>query len=332
MMRISFLSFIFFTTYSLSVFAGDDDDKGYTIDQISAVIGSDIVLLSEIHEQAAVALKELQKAASQGGANLLADRRKTKILEETLEQIIDNTLVEREARELKLSVTTEEINRAIANMARDNGVDEETFRTAIKAQGMDFLTYRNSLRDQILRYKVLNLKVRGRVKISEAEARQYYNDQVRDVRATGSFEGAHILVRVVANARATDVAKARKRAEEILARLKSEAEFSAIAREESDDKATSANGGSLGVRHPGEIPNVLNRAFLDLEVGEIAGPIQTTSGFHIIRLNDRQALGVQPFAEVKDKITAQLAQDEMIRQEKIWLKELRLRTFIDVRL
>ncbi len=328
-MRNALICSALVTTISLTVFGGNA--KRQVIDQIAAVVGSDIILLSKVREQSAMELKKLSQA-SQGGTDLLADSRRAKILKETLAQIINNTLMRREARGMKLSVTNDEIDRAIDNMASENGVDKETFRAAIQAQGMDFLEYRSKLRDQILRYKVLNLKVRGRVKISEAEARQYYNNQVRDVRATGSFEGAHILIRIGADVRAAEAAKTRKRAEAILSRIKSGTDFAQVAREESDDKATAPYGGSLGVQRPGEIPNVLSRAFLDLEEGEIAGPIRSAAGFHIIRLNDRQALGVQPFAEVKDRIIAQLAQDEMIRQEKIWIKELKLRTFIDVRL
>jgi parvulin-like peptidyl-prolyl isomerase len=88
------------------------------------------------------------------------------------------------------------------------------------------------------------------------------------------------------------------------------------------------------VRHifqPPPIPTILERAFLDLEMGETMGPIRTSAGFHLLKLNSREAL-VQPFAEVQDRITAQLAQQEMARQEAIWIKELKLRTFIDIRL
>ncbi|MCP4675801.1 MAG: hypothetical protein GY854_09910 [Deltaproteobacteria bacterium] len=305
-------------------------DDVIMLDKIAAVVGSEILLLSEVREQAGPALKEIAKASQ--GADLLASRRKSKVINDTLEQMIDDALVRREAHEMKLSVTSEEIDRAIQNMARENGVDAATFSDAIRAQGLEILVYRNKLRKQILRYKVLNLRVRTRVKISEAEARRYYNDQVREVRATGSFEGAHILIRVEANARAADAGRARKRTEAILKRIDSGEEFAAVAREVSEDKATTKSGGSLGTQRTGEIPAVLDRAFLDLEVGETGGPLRTAAGYHIIRLNQREALGVQRFSEVKDRIVAQLAQDEMIRQEKIWIKELRLRTFIDVRL
>jgi len=311
----------------LGLLAGTDQ----VVDRIAAVVGSEIILLSEVLGQAGPAIQELAKS-SQGGPDLMSARRKNQIIEETLSQIINEKLVGVEARSMKLTVTSDEIDRAIANMARENGVDVKTLLEAVKAQGLDPLTYRNKLRNQILRFKVLNLRIRGRVKISDAEARQFYNDQVRDVRATVPFEGAHILIRLKENARAAEAALAWKRAEAILARIKAGEEFATLARKESEDAATAQQGGSLGLQDAGTIPSILNNAFLDMEVGELNGPIRTTAGFHIIRLNNRESIGIQPFSEVKDRITAQLAQKEMVRQEKIWLKELKLKTFVDIRL
>jgi parvulin-like peptidyl-prolyl isomerase len=162
------------------------------------------------------------------------------------------------------------------------------------------------------------------------EARDYYNNLVRDVRASGWFEGAHIFVRVPQGARAVEVARLKKRAEEIRARLDAGESFEAVAKAASDDAVTAERGGELGVRKPGEIP-ALDRAFVDLEPGEISGPLRTASGFHLVKLLAREELGVQPFADVRQRILGQLVQEEMIRQEKIWLKELKLRTFIDRR-
>ncbi len=306
-------------------------EKGQVVDRIAAVVGSEIVLLSEVLGQAAPAMKELKKS-SQGGPDLMEGKRTSKIVQETLGHIIDEKLVGVEARQMKLSVTSEEIDRAIANMARENSVDVKTLIEAVKAQGLDLLTYRSKLRNQILRFKVLNLRIRGRVKISDAEARQFYNDQVRDVRATVPFEGAHILIRIQSNARAAEAALAWKRAEAVSNRIKAGEDFAVLAKKESEDAITAARGGSLGMQESGTIPSVLNRAFLDMEVGEINGPVRTAAGFHIIRLNNRETMGVQPFSEVKERITAQLAQKEMVRQEKIWLKELKLKTFVDIRL
>ena len=302
------------------------------VDKIAAIVGDQIILLSDVMKEAEAALKELKETSDQIGGGALVEGRVESKIKDALEKMIDDEIYQQEAREMAVSVTTEELDAAIENMARENGIDVPTLKQAIKAQGMDYLTYRNQLRRQLTRYKVLNLRVRSRIKITDTEARQHYNDQVRDIRATGSFEGAHILIRVPLNASAAEAADARKRAEKILASINDGKPFAEAAKEFSEDKATAVFGGSLGERKKGEIPSILERAFFDLEVGEVAGPIRTPAGFHIIRLNNREALGVMPFAKVKDKIVQDLQEEEMQRQAGIWLKEQRARMFIDIRI
>ncbi len=316
------------TTFSIPAVAATEDSA--VVDRIAAVVGSEIILLSEVMERAVPLIKEMEKS-SKTSSSFMPDQRREEVTKEVVQYMIDDELISMEAIEMNLSVTAAEIDKAMENMAAQNGVDVQTLAEAIKAQGMSVLSYRGQLRKQILRYKVLNLRVRGRIKISEAEARQFYNDQVRDVRATGEFEGAHILIRLASGTSAAETKEASKRAQGILDRIKAGEDFGEVARVESEDKVTAPRGGSLGMLNPGKIPSILDRAFLDMEMDEIAGPIRTAAGFHVIKLIFRESR-VQPFAEVKNKIMSQLGQQEMARQEKIWLNELRLRTFIDVRL
>lgn len=303
---------------------------GAMVDGIAAVVGSEIILLSEVVERSVPVFGELEAMARQGGGKPPVGAQRVQVLREVLESMIDDILIAQQAAEIKLSVTSEEVDAAIENVVQENGVDREIFEREVAKRGMDMMAYRAQMRRDLLKYKVINLKVRGRVKITDVEARDYYNNLVRDVRASGWFEGAHILVRVPQGARAVEVARLKKRAEEIRARLDAGESFEAVAKAASDDAVTAERGGGLGVRKPGEIP-ALDRAFVDLEPGEISGPLRTPSGFHLVKLLAREELGVQPFADVRQRILGQLVQEEMIRQEKIWLKELKLRTFIDRR-
>lgn len=308
---------------------GANDEK--VVDKIAAIIGDQIILLSDVMKNASMALQEIEKNRQSLGGDLMEGKAEERI-KETLDTMIDDEIFKQEAREMALSVTTEELDAAIENMARENNIDVPTLKQALKAQGMEYLTYRNQIRKQLTRYKVLNLRVRSRIKISDAEARQHYNDQVRDIRSTGTYEGAHILIRVPTTVSASQAAIARKKAESILKRLNSGESFESLAKQLSDDTATAPFGGSLGQRRKGDIPASLERAFFDLEEGETTGPVRTSAGFHLLKLNKREALGVMPFSEVKNRIIQDLQEEEMQRQAGIWLKERRSRMFIDIRI
>jgi peptidyl-prolyl cis-trans isomerase SurA len=301
------------------------------VDGIAAVVGDDIILLSEVYTRSQPAFVQISRAAAQqGGGDISAQ--KAALIKQTLETMIDETLITQQAKEMNITVTSDEVDMAIENMARENNMDMATFEKALEAQGMQIDKYRKDMRRDILKYKVLNLRVRGRIKIGDKEARQFFNIQVRDVRKSGYFIGAHILIRVPAGAKPVEVAKLRARALDIKAKIESGQSFAELAKKYSEDEVTAPYGGSLGKRSPGDIPRVLDQIFLDMEQGEIAGPVRTNAGFHILKMVKREDLGVKPFAEVKSKILNQLMQEEMIRQQKIWLKELRQKVFIDVRL
>jgi len=300
------------------------------VDGIAAVVGPEIILLSEVVERSVPVFAELEAQARQSSGAPPVGAQRVQVLREVLESMIDDILITQQAAEIKLSVTAEEVEAAIANVIQENGVDREIFEREVAKRGMEMVAYRAQMRRDLLKFKVINLKVRGRVKITDVEAREYYNGLVRDVRASGWYEGAHILVRVPEGTRAVEVARLKKRAEEIRARLDAGESFATLAEETSDDAATAKRGGGLGVRKPGDIP-ALDRAFVDLEAGEVSGPLRTASGFHIVKLLAREDLGVQPFADVRPRILGQLVQEEMIRQERIWLNELKLRIFIDRR-
>ncbi len=318
---------LFYSTASIG-----SKPEGILLDKIAAVVGDKIILLSEVMTEAKSAIEQLNRESEEGGASAFSEGKINTLIKTTLDSMIDDAVYESEAKEMDLAVTQEELDQTVANMARENGIDVPTLKKAVTAQGMDYYSYRNQLRKQLLRYKVLNLRVRSRIKISEAEARQHYNDQVRGIRSSGSYEGAHILIKVLPNASASDTADARKSAEAIKQKILEGMDFAEAANQYSEDKVTSQYGGSLGMRKPGEIPGILERTFVDMEVGEIAGPIRTNSGFHLVRLNNRDSLDVVPFADVKNKIIADLQEEEMKRQANIWIKERRSRMFISIRL
>jgi peptidyl-prolyl cis-trans isomerase SurA len=296
-------------------------------DGIAAIVGDEIILLSEVHRRLEITAQQMQMSPGQQQGPPLKEVEK-----QALSDIIDERLVAIEAREMQIAVTDQEVDSAIQNMAAQNNMDLETFRSAVEAQGTSFAQYRVSMRGDLLKYKVMNVRVRGRVNISDEKAREFYNAQVRDVRRSAEFEGAHILVRVPADARAIDVARLRKKAVALLKRIRDGEDFEQVAREASDDKVTAPFGGHLGHRMPGEIPNALDSVFLDMEPGEISGPVKSAAGFHILKLVSREETGVKPFSEVKNLIVGQLTQKEMDRQQALWLQELRKKTFIKERI
>ncbi|MBN2717533.1 MAG: peptidylprolyl isomerase [Deltaproteobacteria bacterium] len=319
MIRSTILIFLLGLTLS----AGVANGKELPADGIAAIVGDEIILLSEVHARMEITVQQMQVSPTRQEPPAA-----TEVEAQALSDIIDDRLVAQQAKEMQISITDQEVESAIANMAAQNNMDLETFRSALEAQGTNMAQYRISMRSDLLKFKVMNMRVRARVNVSEERAREFYNAQVRDVRRSAEFEGAHILIRVPQDSRAIDVARLREKALNLVKRINGGASFEEVAMGESEDAVTAPRGGHLGRRLPGDIPNALDSVFLDMEPGEVTGPVKSAAGFHILKLVSREDTGVKPFAEVKNLIIGQLTQKEMERQQGLWLRELRKKTFI----
>jgi len=297
------------------------------VERIVALVDNEIILLSELEKRGASAGVPPAKEE-----DFMSEARRQQALERVLWQMIDDLLVKKKAGEMKINVENIEVERAIDNVALQNGVSRAGLFEAIRKQGLTVDGYRRDIRRQLLKHKVMSLKVRGRVRISDEEARRFYNGQVREVRSGDAFVGAHIVIKVPPSAGAATVAARRRVADKALEKLREGVPFEEVAAEMSEDEGTAQSGGVIGRHMPGEIRPELDRAYLDMEPGEISGPVRSSMGFHILKLIEREASAVMPFSDVRDRIKAQLIEVEMAKQEKLWIEELRRLSYIDVRL
>lgn len=299
------------------------------VERIVAVVNDDVVLLSELRDRLQPYLAEIRALPSA----VEREARLQQATREMLQAMVDEDLITQQARRSNVTVTAEEVDRAIGNVIRANHMDRAQFIQALAGQGMSYAQYTIDVRRQLLALKVLNARVRGRINITTEDVRDAYNQTVRQVRMTDSFEGAHIFVRVPANAGPRELAAARARAEQALARVRGREAFADVARAMSEDAATREEGGALGTHVHGQLDPALDDMFLSLEPGEVAPELVRTSlGFHVLKLLSRDASEVQPFEAVKEGLYQQLVEREMGRQQQLWLKELRRRAFLQMRL
>lgn len=299
------------------------------VEAIVAVVNDDVVLLSELRDRLQPYLGEIQglPSATEREARLHQAQR------EMLQAMVDEQLITQQARRSNVTVTAEEVDRAIQNVIRANRMDRDQFIQALAGQGMSYAQYTTDVRRQLLALKVLNARVRGRINITAEDVRDAYNQTVRQVRMTDSFEGAHVFFVVPSGAGPREVAAARARAEQALARVRGGEPFADVARRMSDDAATRAEGGRLGRRVHGQLDPALDDVFLGLEPNEVAREIvRDAQGFHVLQLVSRDASEVQPFDAVRDGLYQQLVEREMGRQQQLWIKELRRRAFLQLRL
>jgi peptidyl-prolyl cis-trans isomerase SurA len=300
--------------------------RARVVERVAAVVGDSLVLASEVEDRVGPLMADV---------NHITDPEKraaraTALRREVLERLIDDELILQQAAELKLSISSEQVDSSIEEIKKQNSLNDDQLREALRSQGMTMAAYRADLRRQLLRYRVLNIAVGSRVNISDDEVRAYYDRHMKDG-SNVQVRAAHVFVAIPDGADAATVTEKQGQAQKILERAQKGEDFAKLARETSDDAATRADGGDLGYFGKDMLPKAIEELVFAMKVGEVRGPIRVDRGFHVIKLVDRKVKDPKPFDEVKDDIRMQLRGKDMERQTKIYLTELRKKTLVDIR-
>lgn len=282
------------------------------VEQVVATVNDEAIFLSDLRQQAVPFLPRVMSAPTQ--EERMSGLRA--LYQEILTKLIDQELIEQAAREMQVRVTSRDVERAVLNVIRQNGLSEEEFWEAVRGQGFTEAQYRGDVRKQLLRLKVLNQRVRGRVNITEADVRRRYEQRLRQANRAVRFRTSHVFLSLPDGASATDVASVREEAEEIREEL-TPANFAEMIQE--------YGGGELGWLSQGDLPEELERELLALDDQGISDPVQGERGFHIFFLHERERGGsdMPGFDAVKDQLYQQMMERAMVRQEEQFLRELR---------
>jgi len=295
------------------------------VEKIAAIVGENVVLASEVEEKAAPLMADVSRVTDPDKRSARASA----LRREVLERLIDDELILQQATDLKLTVTSEQIDSSIEEIKKQNNIDDDQLREALKAQGMSMASYRSDLKRQLLRFRVLNIAVGSRVNVSDEEVKAYYERHMKGS-ANVQVRASHIFIAIPDGADLATAADKEAQAKKILERAKTE-DFAKLAREVSDDAATRADGGDLGFFGKDMLPKPIEELVFAMKPGEVRGPVRADRGFHVIKLVDRRIKDPKPLDDVKDDIRMQLRQKDMERQTKIYLTELRKKTLVDIR-
>jgi len=308
---------------------GDAKGEARTIDRIIAVVNDDIILDSELDQLVAtqIAMRREIDPDSQDGKKAIDELR-----HKALDGLIESQLMRQQAAEMKLSVTGEEVDRAMEEVKRQNRLDDATFAEALKQQGFTLEAYRKNLKKQILELKVVNTAVRSRIAVGDDEVRTFYNQNAQKLAGDTEAHLRMILLAIPPDAPAAEVERKKRTAAKVVELARSGKSFVELARAYSDDELTKAEGGDLGWVGKGVLVNELEEVMTTMAPGDVRGPVRSARGWHVLELVERKAGNLRPFDEVKEQIRRQLSEQQLEKAMQSWLKELRKKAHVDIRL
>jgi len=292
------------------------------VSRIAAVVNKDIITTLQLDQKLREKLEQLDKQPSpvQLGA----------LRQEMLSRMIEETLVQQRIKELKLRVSEEEIDTAILDVQKKNKLTREELEDAVALQGLDFDAYRNNLKQQILRYKLIGEEVRSQVDVPEREVREYYDAHAADYRLPPEVQLSAITFPVSEKASEQEISRIKDIAGEALERLRKGEDFNQVA--ESYNGTYGATAIEMGSIEYSELTPAFVKAIEGLEPGQYTEPVQGSKMINLLRVDARLPGGLRDFDVVKYDIYQMILDQKTDVRIKEWTKALKANAFIDIRL
>lgn len=292
------------------------------VSRVAAVVNDDIITT---HQLDLALKKELSRMPADPAPAQLGALR-----QELLSRLIEEKLLQQRIEALKLKVSEEELETALQDVQTQNQLSREDLKEAILAQGLSFEEYRENLRSQILRYKLLGIEVRRKVDVSEGEIREYYRAHLDDYRRAPHVS-LSVLTFPISERAGLAEREATRKVVQIARDLLSEGrDMQAVADEFSADYGASFR--SLGGVANAELDPEFAVSIENIQAGGFAGPIEKQSAIFLLRVDERQDSGLRPYYSVEEEIRQHLLEQKADVRSKEWIKGLKQRAFIDIRI
>ena len=308
---------------SASAFAADVA----IVEEIVAKCNGDIITRGDLERyrrdfvnaarQQGVTGPTLDQALAEHEKNLLRDR-------------IDQLLLVQKAKDLNINVDSD-VAKRLASIQRDAKIaDPEKFQDYVKEQtGMPFEDFKQEMKNDLLRQRVIHQDVGGKVNIKREELEKYYNEHKSEFVREERIFLREILISTEGKD-AAGVAAAEKKAKDLVARARKGERFPEMARDNSD-AITAKSYGQLDPYKKGELSKNMEDLVWDQPKGYVTDPITTPAGFLILRVDEHQKAGQAELAEVENEVMDKLYTPRMEPAVREYLTKLREQAFLEIK-
>ncbi|MEN0613246.1 peptidylprolyl isomerase SurA [Klebsiella indica] len=248
------------------------------IDKVAAVVNNGVVLESDVDGL----MQSVKLNAHQAGQQLPDD---ATLRHQILERLIMDQIILQMGQKMGVKISDDQLDQAIANIAKQNNMTMDQMRSRLAYDGINYNTYRNQIRKEMLIAEVRNNEVRRRITILPQEV-ETLAKQIGDQNdASTELNLSHILIPLPENPTSEQVAAAQAQANSVVEQARNGADFGKLAITYSADQQA-LKGGQMGWGRIQELPGIFAQALSTAKKGDIVGPIRSGVGFHILKVND----------------------------------------------
>lgn len=304
---------------------------GKVLDSVVGVVNGDVITLSDLDD----AMPRYGKANILAEGNPLDKEIKLRqARKEVLDMLIEERLLQRVAERFGITVEDEEVDKTIEQMQQGVKVAEEIMAEELAAQGFTLEGYRHFLKAQIRRSRIIEATIMPTISMTEEKVQEYYQNHKNNY-LYPEVRVSHILFKVTTEAEEptpTDWEQAKAKVETVLQSLRKGTPFEELASRYSDDTTSAPSGGDIGFFKKGEIVPMLEGVVFRMQKGDVSEVIQSSQGFHILKVTDIRAGTIASFEEIKAQVTEDYYREEVMRLYTKWLDDLKNRSNVEVKL
>ena len=250
------------------------------IDRVVAVVDSGVIMESQLNSRVEEILIRLKSDTTElPPINLLE------------EQVLDRLIIEEIQLQLAdragIKISDSELNQTLSRVSSQNNLSLEDFRLKLEAEGTSYKSFRDTIKKELIIQRVQRGRVGGKVDISEQEIENFINSEEGKSQLAEQYNVQHILLSVKSGLTEQQIEEIKDEANNLITRLEGDESFEKLATAYSSGQEA-LEGGFLGWRTSAELPSLFANVVTELKVGEVAQPLRSGAGFHILKLTDKR--------------------------------------------
>ena len=287
-----------------------------TPDGKAAIVNATVITEEDLDRELSVFQQRLMSEGKVLNESQLLETKKR-----VLEGLINVELLYQEAQMQGTKVSDEAINKQLGNV-KSRFPNEDEFKSSLSKMNLTESLLISHIKRALIVQQFIDKKYAQNVTVSEKETRAYYDANPAAFKQPEQVKASHILVKVGPQADEPQKAAARKKIEEIQQRVKNGEDFATLAKDVSEGPSGS-RGGDLGYFRRGQMMKPFEEAAFALKPDKVSDIVETSFGYHLIKLSDKKPEGAIAYEEIKDKIQTYLKQKKVREQVDLYVAELR---------
>ena len=295
-------------------------------DGIVAIVNNEVITHHDLNEVADNFLTQVPSNLKPEDREKLVQDTRTRVLN----QLIDNMLVTQEAKRTGITIKEEEITGSVEDMLKRRSMTLQQLKSALVKEGSSYEIYRKELKEYLMKQRLAAKEVRSRISVSDDEIGEYYGTHRQEYEGEEAVKIQQMLIHFPQKKDDQVINTLRERAEGIVKELKSGGTFEKVASEHASD-VESQGGADLGFIQKGTMLREVDEVAFRLKVGEYSGVIESSVGFHIIKVIDRRGAGLKSLGSVRDEIREELEKQKLDRKIQEWIQDLRSKSYIEIK-